>query len=311
MKDSDSAFWNGLVTDQARQLAWAVGSAPLLTSAIGFPVITQQQCQQMLEESELLMAETDRNPTALRRLLSTPKNKLLGFYFETLIAYWLRNGSLANTVHQGVTVHQPVKGELDLLFRTYSGWFHWELAVKFYLANGDSADLESWIGPGSNDRLSSKVRQLERAMHVVVPAAEQQLQNLGAWPVESNAFVKGYLFLHLQQDARNLHLPKGINADCLKGRWCRYQEARALLAGISDYWVVPDKPGYLGAFTSRTMPQNVMREDEMLNLMGARNDKRSPIMLIALHEHASGWAETGRIFVVGNNWPYTSTAIGS
>jgi len=148
-----------------RDLAWAVSSPPLISQPSHLCLWPQAGWfQQIGEESSALLARIDADCAELDALIATRKDQRLGKYFEVLWYYWLSHSPRYQIVENNIqiVIDGEALGEIDfILFDTISRQtIHWEVAVKFYLGVGDTAQMSNWYGPNLRDRLDIKVKHL-------------------------------------------------------------------------------------------------------------------------------------------------------
>ena len=148
--------------------------------------------------------------------LAAHETPLLGIYFESLLAFWLRHLPNTELLAQNLIVGEPGRqtGEFDLLFRDNVSQqvFHWEVAVKYYLCYGETD--HQWLGPNPRDSLRQKLdkvfdRQLLLSQQV---QAQTLLQTtIGTTQIRPQAFIKGYLFYpHDGNWQRPAAVPSGV-----------------------------------------------------------------------------------------------------
>ena len=137
-----------------QELAWVLHSPPLLS---GPPCAADAWLEQALAHSEAWLLELDANPEPLRQWIGELSSHRLGKRFEGLLYFWLHHHP-AFTVHgTGLQVTEGGKtlGEVDAVFTddATGAAYHWEAAVKYYLAT-ERDGVHEWIGPNGNDTLA-------------------------------------------------------------------------------------------------------------------------------------------------------------
>ena len=131
-----------------RDLHWAIASPHLLTEAAGVSMPSDEWCGQLCEASMAWLCELDEHPYELEEWLRMQRNvRRLGFYFASLLEFWVRNcpalqsGSglvlVQQQIHAGVD--GEVAGQLKLVFTRCTSncqpapeVVHWESHVKFF-----------------------------------------------------------------------------------------------------------------------------------------------------------------------------------
>ena len=159
-----------------------------------------------------------QSPAALLRALQTPENtppQRLGRYAESLLSYYLQRAPM----HRLIAEHVPIRrslpaaagdsqdhttlGELDYLLQdAQTRFLHWELAIKFFLAEPDKSVLETsdFIGPDRKNSLHLKLEKMfQRQLRQPIPE-----RYLAEYPSPSKpaiwhrqAYSRGYLFYRL------------------------------------------------------------------------------------------------------------------
>ncbi|BFM11431.1 hypothetical protein R50072_15840 [Simiduia litorea] len=326
--------WRG--QQQARDLAWSLTSKEL--PKLDYVNSLTKQDYGTLSRKQI--TELPSTP------LLEPK-KRLGLYFEQLwqllVSHHFNQTVIAanrQIIHAGATL-----GALDLLSycdqkRTY---FHYELAVKFYLEAKYSDQATGWIGPNSRDRLDLK---LDRLLNHQLPLAldprarlqiDQWLANKEMPSIESTKFkqklvMKGWLFQHYQQPT-GLEHSDYVNQECSNGRWLHYGETPHWLEqhGKTDkhwlllprlYWLSPAKcpvdfvknlsPTELGAYSQLYLETPILLNTQSLTklMQGQRKIPNAQALLVAEVElGADHWLEKRRFMWVNDYWPASMTAI--
>jgi hypothetical protein len=233
--------WQAFTQPVVRDLAWLIGTPPLLTptpdtpgfSGVYWPSTTY--FSELLAETLPLLQALDQDPAALIAHSENSRDYRLGVYVERLLSFWLAHPD--NPRYALVTANLPVRdhgitlGELDYLVRDKrdGALTHWELAVKFYLGRPEADVDQQWLGPGLHDRLDIKrdhlcqqqlqlsQRSITREAIAVHLAATAQAP-LNDLPIARVCWLKGRLFA--AADARwAVADPAQGNADALRGRW--------------------------------------------------------------------------------------------
>lgn len=115
-------------------------------------------------------------------------------------------------------------GELDAIVSLKEQWLHVEIAYKIYLFDPRHGNnqLEHWIGPNRDDRLTEKLHRLQQHQLPLIqhPEAKQTLTGKGI-PTEnltSKTYVKGLLFTPENTEVEIAPL----NPACLTGTYMKF-----------------------------------------------------------------------------------------
>lgn len=208
-----------------RQLAFAVASPNLLLQAPtelqlthAFELHTNAEWQQHFENYLPRLRQLDQTPAELENFLQQLKSTRLGLRFEYLLYFWLLDQDYHPYQLLGHSIQKiegaKTRGELDflLLNQDSKGIEHWEVALKYYLAEGNFL-LQQWFGLNRNDTLAKKLRHF----------TEKQFQFTDAlgYNIERRvAVMKGQLYLpyHPNISAINTIAP-WINLQRRLGLW--------------------------------------------------------------------------------------------
>lgn len=148
-----------------QNLAWVLYSAPLIAGRINNTTwLDMHYFTQEYQHCYPLLKKLDQQPDALIAHLNCVKSPRLGLHFEALIAYWLHISPHYEVLYQNYALHHAGRthGEMDFIVREISTdkIIHLEVAVKFYLGNGDFHAMNNWHGPNRQDRLDKKYQRL-------------------------------------------------------------------------------------------------------------------------------------------------------
>lgn len=295
-----SAIASQFADAYVRDLVWVM-AAPCLLAHEDW-LVTDHECQQILQRAMPQLRALDLQPAPLREWITTRNPQRLGRYFEVLLGYWLQYLMDASwfASNQIVKSGRIVIGEYDLLWRDATGQlYHWEVAVKFYLQVDASAGLSGFIGPMTRDRLDLKAAQLRdkqlQLSRTPAGAAALPIENE---PVTTRALLKGWLFYpaHRQVDSAD-----GISPYHLAGWWQRWQSAEF---GLMPHlrWQVLERLNWLSLFRTPNESNLVVEADLMDSLQAHFAISEVPVLVVGLKQIATGWLEVTRGFVVPLNW---------
>lgn len=192
------------------------------------------------------LTEQAHAPDALLRALQTPEQappQRLGRYAEGLLSFYLQRAPL----HRLIAEHVPIRrkeapevgeaqdhttlGELDYLLQDSSTRFlHWELAIKFFLAESDKAVLEAsdFIGPDRKNSLHLKLEKMfQRQLRQPIPerflAPGMTQDSAQIW--HRQIYSRGYLFYRLGAPAQTCAV---LNSAHARGFWLPMTELESL-----------------------------------------------------------------------------------
>ena len=333
-------------TPQVRDLAWVIKSPGLLDAAGKNPfLLSQSQIAQSPGESGLIIDDPwcaqqfsrhtpwlqalDNSPQRFLEWLKPRQNPRLGYYFESLVEYWLRHDDSIKrliphlqikdlrtkdqqTKDQQKSDSQRTVGEFDFLLQEADQprIQHWEVAVKFYLQYQHEDGRTVWYGPNPRDRLDLKLQrlfqhQLVLSRHPSAITAMQKLDlNLPVWP---RLLLKGYLFYRSNSDWGNVgsHFP-GLSAHHLRGWWTFLQPFEIPNAASESRWLFLPRLQWLAP--ARITPEG---ENKLMNIrelhsfcLDLLKRQQRPPLIVELRRLDSGfWQEVSRGFVVPQDWP--------
>ena len=286
---------------QVRDLAWAIGSAPLLSPAsAGERWPDQSWYEDTLNNYRPVLAILDNNPAELENWLDQCKTYRLGQYFEALWGFWLQTNHRYRLLSANLPVRNSTHtlGEFDLLVEdTESGQhIHWELAVKFYLGTGNTALPGNWWGPAKRDRLDSKLKRIQehqcRLSHF--PEARKLLAQLDIHVDEVWSIVKGRLFY--PATSNNSLPPEPSCSAHLSGWWKTCSEFIQIDATATcDHYCLLDKPQWFSTIDASKF--EALNHDDMIQLMKSNGILR-PITFARIKNQQ----EIDRGFIVPDDW---------
>ena len=157
----------------------------------------------------------DQHPQALERFLHQLKSTRLGLRFEMFIWFWLLDQDYHHYQLLGHSIQKiagpRTLGELDfLLFNTETGVIeHWEVALKYYLAERDCS-LPFWYGLNRSDTLLRKLNHFSQKQFQFEDALGHNIE-------QRFAVLKGQLYLPAGRALSPL--PNWVNQQRRLGCW--------------------------------------------------------------------------------------------
>lgn len=208
---------------QVRQLAFCLSSPNILQSIPSelrfkqhtFQLHSQHTWAIHFKNYHARLLYLDRHPQELELFLQRLKSTRLGLRFEMFIWFWLLDQAyhpyqvLGHSI-QKIVARQTI-GELDFLLLNHENnqVEHWEVALKYYLAETDYT-LPCWYGLNRSDQLIRKLNHFSQQQFQFDEALEQTIE-------QRFVVLKGQLYLPLQH--RLLPLPDWVNQERRLGYW--------------------------------------------------------------------------------------------
>lgn len=304
-------MWVEFQHQVVRDLAWVIGSPSLLHSD-GHHRVSDEWRRISFYDRIPWLRELDKNPEPLHEWLSSRKSKLLGVYFEVLIEYWLSHWKRMKLLAARLPLmgEERAIGEFDFLFRDrFLGMdFHWESAVKFFLAYRSPAYMDNWLGPNPRDTLRRKYDRVFGHQLTLSQRAESLpiFKRLGIEHIQAKAFFKGYLFRHLNEVVGSLPpLPPDISPHYLGGWWCYARERNTIPQREADNrWLSLSRLHWLSPVYNKEKSPGLTRDECMEMLKGHFDGSLKPLLLSEIQPGRDGiWRECARGFVVPDDWP--------
>lgn len=309
--------WQSFSTPQVRDLAWVLGSPPVLNparsrTASGRPVhwLNVTWCSAMLEASHSWLCELDRAPAPLLSALSD-RDSRLGRYFENLLGFWLAwpENPFYRLVHRGLAVcsQRRTLGELDFLVEDLrSGRLqHWEVAVKFYLGTACGGDYHHWLGPALKDRLDLKVQRLlhHQLDLVVTPEGAGLMRYLNLPPPDPVCLLKGRLFYPPDADRRTW-APTGASPDHLAGWWMSADDFLTRYGARPDLqWVRLPREHWLTTLDDRVTIRDPQGAAAFVERLIQSPDNRAVAVVGIAATPGANHTEITRGFITPPGWP--------
>ena len=205
-----------------RQLAFAVGSPNILSHIPNelelihhFELHDSQTWQRHLSHYHPRLEFLDQHPEELIKFVQQLKSTRLGLRFEMLVWFWLLDDAFHPYRLLGHSLQKiegaKTLGELDfLLLNSDTGQIeHWEVALKYYLAEADFS-LPHWYGLNRTDTLIRKMKHFTQKQFQFDEALQHPIQ-------KRFCVLKGQLYLpthHADQP-----IPSWINTERRLGLW--------------------------------------------------------------------------------------------
>ncbi|WP_124950981.1 DUF1853 family protein [Sulfuriferula thiophila] len=291
---------------QVRDLVWVMAAPGLLENADW--VISDDECQQLLNQAMPQLQALDSQPDALHAWIAARNPQRLGPYFEVLLGYWITHLIDASwfAANQIVKAERIVTGEYDMLWRDAGGQInHWEAAVKFYLQIDQTAGLAGYVGTMTRDRLDLKTARLrdKQLQLSTTPAGAAALDNIlpvenQSHPVRARALLKGWLFY-----PRNVPHPltDGLSPIHLSGWWARWA-AHDFSLPANLHWRVLDRLAWLSPVIAADTV-NLLTEAEFMGSLSTHfAAEGAPLLVVGLSQNSHGWQEMTRGFIVPLMW---------
>lgn len=295
-----------------RDLAWVIGS-PVMLNPEGPDRVSDAWCHIAFLDRIPWLRHLDNHPEKLETWLALHKSRLLGHYFEALIAFWLQQWPRMRLLASRLQVEgrEKVLGEFDFLFydRFRDRSYHWECTVKFFLQHQWEEGEYVWLGPNPRDTLEKKYHKVFRRQLrlATLPQAAQLLCEHGIDAVTPQAFFKGYLFYPATSDWRYpAAVPHDSSPDHLRGWWCHAAQPELIpYVAAGSRWLSLSRMHWLSPVFSREEAPGLNRVDLEAMLAEHFTGSDKPLLLAELLQESDGiWREVSRGFVVPSYWPH-------
>ena len=179
----------------------------------------------------------DLHPQELEAFLQQLKSTRLGLRFEMFIWFWLLDQAYHPYQLLGHSIQKiagpKTLGELDfLLLNTETNKTeHWEVALKYYLAERDFS-LAYWYGLNRSDTLVRKLNHFSQKQFQFEHALEYQIEH-------RFAVLKGQLYLPVQHTSEVI--PSWVNCKRRLGYWGNVipPESSAFYRLDRQEWICP------------------------------------------------------------------------
>lgn len=295
-----------------RDLAWVI-SSPGMLNPEGPERVSDTWCRIAFLDRIPWLRHLDNNPEQLEAWLEQQQSRLLGHYFEALIAFWLQQWPRMELLASRLRVEggEKVLGEFDFLFydpfRNRS--YHWECAVKFFLQHQRQEGGYIWLGPNPRDTLAKKYHKVFRRQLRLsaLPEAAHLLYERGIDAVTPQAFFKGYLFYSAKSDWRYpAAVPDDSSPEHLRGWWCHAGQPELIPYVAADSrWLSLSRLHWLSPVFSREEAPGLNRADLRAMLEEHFSGSDKPLLLAELQLENDGiWREVSRGFIVPSHWPH-------
>ena len=208
-----------------RQLAFCIAS-PNILAAIPAELVLKHSFQlhasktwtKHFQHYHSRLLYLDQHPQELEVFLQQLKSTRLGLRFEMFIWFWLLDQNYHPYKVLGHSIQKiagaKTLGELDfLLLNTETNQVeHWEVALKYYLAERDFS-LAYWYGLNRSDTLVRKLNHFSQKQFQFEDALEYEIER-------RYAVLKGQLYLPVEPTQQVI--PPWVNLKRRLGYWGSY-----------------------------------------------------------------------------------------
>lgn len=289
-------MWENFKHKTVRDLAWAVSSNGLLYDRLA---VKQSLLREEYQKFIAQLSRLDKDPKLLLEFMETKNIKRLGHYFEQLIFFWLQHSERFTIIAKNTPLRSNKRntlGEVDLIVHDQEtlNYEHWELAVKFYLAN-HSEGKTNYIGPNANDYFHLKLKKLKEHQCKILESKEGKglLAELNISNVKTKLFVKGFLFYHPKQESTPW---ENIRQDHAQSWWIFLNQAEQFLDEDHLFALV-----YKNEWLSTPdMPKNLLEKKECLEHLHQELKNSTRSLYLACYKNSELMSQG---FVVHNKWP--------
>ncbi len=258
-------------------LKWLLQSNPLLSvQKDRFSAVVQSYNAVQTIQIITWLSQVDPQHLYHTVLHTTPKKNVpirLGRYAETLLLYFLQHSKLFELIAANVPLRSKTGenhhkdhttiGEIDyLLLDTNGVYWHWELAIKFYLYDPRQDTLLSnarivandFKGPAGVDTLALKLNKMfdKQLHHQPPPPYSPGLSKI--W--QAAAYTRGYLFYPYSRIySPDIYACDALNLNHGRGWWLTIDEFETS-HNIGDYFVHLPRLHWLAPFNSADFLSN-------------------------------------------------------
>lgn len=309
--------WQSFNTPQVRDLAWVLGSPPLLSparsrTASGRQVhwLNASWCTAMFDASHDWLRSLDHTPAPLLAALAD-RDTRLGRHFENLLGFWLAwpDNPFYRLAHRGLAIcsqHRTL-GELDFLVedRRSGRLQHWEVAVKFYLGTAPGGDYCHWLGPALHDRLDLKVDHLLHHQLDLPTTAEGAglMRHLHLPRPDPVCLLKGRLFYPPDVDIGQW-APTGACQDHPAGWWMSGETFRQRYTDHPDVkWLPLPRENWLTPVDASVRISDALTAEALVETLVQSTDNRAIAVIGIEATHGSLPTEITRGFIMPPGWP--------
>ncbi len=294
-----------------RELAWVIASPPLLQDNL---FLSYDWFVVHYKASLSFLILLDENPGALHLFIREKQSKRLGKYFENLLEFWFLyspNFDLLVSNWQ-IIEGKHTLGEIDFIVydHLYGKFFHFEVAIKFYLQHESGREFIQWIGPNTRDRLAFKYRKLTTQQLTILDRAEtktkveEQLLDMAPQNVEfsrisldniaKKCILKGFFFY---SDLESKLSPKGFHPFHLRGLRLYFTE---FVESTTGYFFLLVEKGDWFSIQNPLFEKLMNYSKARLLVLERMAVLPNPFMLVAFDELGK---ESHRLMIVPNSWP--------
>ncbi|MEF9957085.1 MAG: DUF1853 family protein [Acinetobacter sp.] len=235
--------WLQFKTPIVRQLAFCIASQTLLNHIPpdleikhSFEFHQQHIWQTYYHAYKSRLLKLDQEPKELVEFLARLKSTRLGLRFENLLWFWLQDEGYHPYKLLGHSIQKisgsTTLGEIDflLLNQQTQEIEHWEVALKYYLAEGE-LQLSDWFGLNREDHLQRKLQHFTERQF--------QFSKVDDCPIQRKFVVlKGQLYLPDNHDLCSL--PDWINTARRLGQWGYTIPSSAYFRLQRQEWICPN-----------------------------------------------------------------------
>lgn len=247
-------FLSSLNNHAVKDLFWSVASESPLSYDYNevpiFPLLVQEQ---IVETHLEWFLELDSKPELLEDYLERKQHHRLGFYFESLLQYFFENSPFIQLELSGYQIIEDKRtvGEIDFIFTFDNITYHIEVAIKFYLQNGNSVD--QMLGPNAKDRLSLKLDKVKN--HQLPIVKNKQIKDIVKKKCESYLFLKGQFYTN------EIVLPKFFNPRSKVGKYMKMSNFKENFNLNDHQWYQLVKPNWISSTEIPGVGKAIVKSD--------------------------------------------------
>jgi uncharacterized protein len=256
---------------EVRNLAWAIGSVPLLNDPDNRTRLNLLDDEWMLDRFTRHLPwlhELDENPSRLEAFLLSEETNLVGKKFEALLKFWFSNSPWFELKASNIQVVQDGRtiGEMDfIVFDKYSDeLLHLEAACKYYYSRSGQSNWSDWWGPNHADRLELKMGKFKTQTKLSKTSeGKSALTDLNITNPTPVVFLKGYFFYPF--NALGAASKPYLSHPHHQAGWFLNQHQLETFKNSPQQWVILPKTHWISGYHHENNKLPVLNGNELIS----------------------------------------------